>query len=116
MSLKTTIQNLRADMKVRQETANAQYQASKVTMHRSRALAVLPVALAFVFMLVSIATPVSATSIVINGTLTQIIDEIVLIIPSLVNLIVNILPAVLVMAICGFVISFLDKILGILKF
>lgn len=51
----------------------------------------------------------------INGTISPLIDDLVLLVPSIVSLIVAILPAIIVMAIVGFIVGFFDKILGMLK-
>ena len=59
--------------------------------------------------------PVSAADFVINGTINQIVDEVILIIPNLIDLILQMLPAVIVLALLGFITGFFDKILGMFK-
>lgn len=51
----------------------------------------------------------------LNGTLGPILDSMVELIPTIINLIVAIVPAILVMAVVGFLVAFFDKILGMMK-
>lgn len=51
----------------------------------------------------------------LNGTLGPILDSMIELIPTIIELIVAIVPAVLVMAVVGFLVSFFDSILGMLK-
>lgn len=115
MSLKAGLGNLRTNLKVRKEITNAEAstQVQSVKTH-GRAM-IMPVALAFVFMLASLATPVSA-AIDLNATIGPILESIIALIPSIIGLIVAIVPAVIVMAVVGFIVAFFDKILGMLKF
>jgi hypothetical protein len=113
MSLKTGIQNLRADMKVRQETANAQV-VSGTQRARSARVMGMTFACAFVMMLAALAVPASA-AIDINATVSPLISGITALIPSIVDLIVSIVPAIITLAIVGFIVKFLDKILSMLS-
>lgn len=72
----------------------------------------MPVLTAFVFMIacVCLTAPVSA-EVDINATLSPILGQITEIIPSLIDLIVGLVPAIIVMSLVAFVIGFLDKIL-----
>lgn len=115
MSLKTKIQNLRADLKIRQETANAQNRAGMVRAGGLGSIRALPFVLMFMSLLAMLAVAPVSAEIDLNGTLGPIINDIVDLIPDLVNLIVALVPAVLVLSIVGFVIAFLDKILSLLK-
>ena len=65
--------------------------------------------------LLAMAMPASASNFVINDTIGQIIGEVVLIIPDLLNLVLEMLPIVIVIAIVGFLVTFFDKILGMFK-
>jgi hypothetical protein len=56
----------------------------------------------------------SAASIDLNGTIGPIIDSVVLLIPSIINLIVAIVPAIICMAVVGFIVTFFDRILGMM--
>jgi hypothetical protein len=60
---------------------------------------------------------VSAVSadIDLNGTLGPILDSMIELIPTIISLIVAIVPAILVMAVVGFLIAFFDQILGMIK-
>jgi hypothetical protein len=59
----------------------------------------------------------SVSAVEINWTeITSILDGVVDIFPSILTLVVNIFPIIIVVAIIGFVIGFLDKILGMLNF
>jgi hypothetical protein len=57
----------------------------------------------------------SAATIDINGTIGPILDSVIALIPTIINLIVAIVPAILVMAVVGFIVSFFDRILAMLK-
>jgi len=112
MSLKTGLGNLRASMKVRQETANAQV-VSGTQRARSARIMGMTFACAFVMMLAALAVPASA-AIDLNGTIGPIITSVIELIPSIVELIVAIVPAVITLAIVGFIIKFLNQILDML--
>lgn len=57
----------------------------------------------------------ASAAIDINGTIGPILDSMIELIPTIISLIVAIVPAVLVMAVVGFIVAFFDKILGMLK-
>jgi hypothetical protein len=48
-------------------------------------------------------------------TLTQPSDQIVTLIPGIINLVIALVPAIVIMAVVGFIVAFLDKILGMMK-
>lgn len=70
--------------------------------------------LAVMGMIVIIA-PASAATLDLNGTIGPILDGVSALIPSIVNLIVSVVPAIIVLAVVGFIVAFLDKILSMLK-
>jgi len=51
----------------------------------------------------------------INATIGPLLDQIVLLIPNIINLVVALVPAIVIMAIVGFIVTFLDRILGMMK-
>jgi hypothetical protein len=51
----------------------------------------------------------------LNATIGPILDSVIALIPSIISLIVAIVPAIIVMAVVGFVVSFFDKILQMMK-
>ena len=51
----------------------------------------------------------------INGSVGPILDSVILMIPTLINLIVAIVPAIIVLAVVGFIVAFFDRILGMMK-
>lgn len=114
MALSVKLGNLRANLKVRKEIANAQF-STAMTRVRTSSVFTLPVALAFVFMLAALARPASADMVDLNATISPIIGSVVALIPSIVELVVAIVPAIIVMSVVGFIVGFLDKILGMLK-
>jgi hypothetical protein len=58
----------------------------------------------------------SASAVVdINTTIGPLLDQIVSLIPSIINLVVALVPAIVIMAIVGFIVTFLDRILGMMK-
>lgn len=57
----------------------------------------------------------SAAAVDINGTIGPILDSMIELIPSIISLVIAIVPAVLIMAVVGFLVSFFDRILGLLK-
>lgn len=59
--------------------------------------------------------PAASAAIDINGTVGPVLDSVILLIPTLVGLIVAFLPAIIVVSVIGFVVTFLDKIIGMLK-
>ena len=79
--------------------------------------ALVPILFALVAFAVLVLAPASAANLnfTINGTVNQIIDEMILIIPNLIDLILQMLPAVIVLSLLGFVTGFFDKILGMFK-
>ena len=52
---------------------------------------------------------VSAVTIDLSG-ITDIIDEVVLIMPAMVTLIINAIPIIIILAIAAFILGFLDSI------
>lgn len=61
-----------------------------------------------------LATAVSA-EVDINSSVGPILDSVILMIPTLINLIVAIVPAIIVLAVVGFIVAFFDRILGMMK-
>lgn len=57
----------------------------------------------------------ASAAIDLNATIGPILDSIVELIPGIINLIVAIVPAIIVLAVVGFIVSFFDKILGMMK-
>ena len=113
MSFRTTLQNYRAGLALKRERMNAE-NAAAVTTTKTHVRALVPMfALAFVFMLASLATPVAAAEIdwtVLTGLLDNVSTTVM---PAMVDFIVSVVPAIVVLSIIGFVITFLDKILAI---
>ncbi len=62
----------------------------------------------------ALATPVMA-AIDINATVGPILSSVITLIPTIVELIVAIVPAIIVLAVVGFIVTFFDRILGMLK-
>lgn len=57
----------------------------------------------------------ASAEIDLNATIGPILESITELIPSIIGLIVAIVPAIIVMAVVGFIVTFFDKILGMLK-
>lgn len=57
----------------------------------------------------------ASATVDINGTVGPILDSVTALIPTIINLIVAIVPAIIVMAIVGFIVTFFDKILAMMK-
>jgi hypothetical protein len=57
----------------------------------------------------------SAAEIDLNATVGPILDSVIALIPSIIGLIVAIVPAIIVMAVVGFIVTFFDKILQMMK-
>lgn len=57
----------------------------------------------------------ASAAVDLNGTLGPILDSLIELIPSIINLIIAIVPAILVVAVVGFVVTFFDRILGMIK-
>jgi hypothetical protein len=115
MSIKTQIMNLRADLKVRQERANAQVQAAYESLRATPMFGVM-FALAFVAMLTAlgVGAPASAEAINLSG-ISDVITGFTAIIPDLMALIVAIIPMVFTLAIYSFILGLLAAILGLIK-
>lgn len=116
MSVKTWIQERRYQLAKQHEIANAEA-AVNVTTLRAHSRAMVPMfALAFVFMLAALAGPASAAMIDLNQTVGPILDGVSALVPSIINLIVAVVPAIIVLAVVGFIVKFLDRILQLLSF
>lgn len=89
-------------------------QTAPETKTKKRGLRELPIIGALLGLL-AMAMPASASNFVINDTIGQIIGEVVLIIPDLLDLVLEMLPIVIVISIVGFLVAFFDKILGMFK-
>jgi hypothetical protein len=57
----------------------------------------------------------ASAAIDLNGTIGPILDSMIALIPSIISLIVALVPAIIVMAVVGFLVSFFDRILKMLK-
>jgi hypothetical protein len=57
----------------------------------------------------------ASAAIDLNGTIGPILDSMIELIPSIITLIVALVPAIIVMAVVGFLVSFFDRILAMLK-
>ena len=64
---------------------------------------------------VTVVSVAPASAFDINGTVGPLLDGIAALIPSIVNLIIAVVPAIIILALVAFVISFLDEIIGMLK-
>lgn len=115
MSVKTFIQNIRFTRKVEQEKTNAGQTVSARNTTLARMMGIPAFALAFVFALIGLTQPASAASFEINETVGPILQGVAALIPDIVNLIVAVVPAIIVLAVVGFIVAFLDKILSMLK-
>ena len=58
---------------------------------------------------------VSAATIDLNATVGPILESVTALIPSILGLIVGIVPAIIVLSVVGFIVAFFDKILGMMK-
>jgi len=63
----------------------------------------------------TLAMTASAATLDLNGTIGPILDSVTELIPSIINLIVSIVPAIIVMSVIGFVVTFFQKILDMIK-
>lgn len=113
MSIMAQIQNFRANRKIEQEKSNAGQTFQKV---KSTGLpfAIVPFALAFMFMLTVLVVPVSA-EINLSG-ITEVIDAFVGIIDDILELVLAIIPIWFVMQILAFIFGLLTAILAMIKF
>jgi hypothetical protein len=57
----------------------------------------------------------ASASVDINATIGPLLDQIVLLIPNIINLVVALVPAIVIMAIVGFIVTFLGHILSMMK-
>lgn len=114
MSIRTLMQNFRCERRTDQLRENAKQPAAARNTTVARMMGIPAVALAFVFSLIALCPPASAVSFDINGTVGPLLDGIAALIPSIVNLIVAVVPAIIILALVGFVVTFLDKILAML--
>ena len=73
-------------------------------------------ALAAIVPLTGLVMAASAAELDLNATIGPILDSVITLIPSILNLILAIVPVVVVMAVVGFILMFFDKILAMLKF
>lgn len=113
MSVMATIQNFRANRKIEQEKSNAGQTVQKVK-NTGLPFAIVPFALAFMFMLTVLVAPASA-EINLSG-ISEVIDAFVLIIDDILNLVLAIIPIWFVMQILAFIFGLLTAILGMINF
>jgi hypothetical protein len=52
----------------------------------------------------------------LNGTIGPIISGVILLMPTMLDLVVNVVPIILTLAVVKFVMQFWDQIIGMLKF
>lgn len=112
MSLKTSIQNLRADMKIRQEAANAQLQAASDSI-RSMPMFGVMFALGFAFLLMSlagIAAPVQAGTL--NDSVGPIIEDVATLFTPILALVIAAVPVIIATGMIGFILGVLATIVG----
>ena len=57
----------------------------------------------------------ASAAVDINATIGPLLDQIVTLIPGIINLVIALVPAIVIMAVVGFIVAFLDKILGMMK-
>ena len=57
----------------------------------------------------------ASAAVDLNATIGPILDSVTELIPGIIELVVALVPAIIVMAIVGFIITFLDRILGMMK-
>ena len=57
----------------------------------------------------------ASAAIDINATVGPILDPWTLLIPTIINLVLAIVPAIITMAVVGFIVAFFDKILAMMK-
>jgi len=62
----------------------------------------------------ALAAPAMA-AVDINASVGPILDSMIELIPTIIDLIVAIVPAIIVLAVVGFIVGFMDKILGMLR-
>jgi hypothetical protein len=114
MTAMTFIQNFRASRKIEQEKTNANQAATVTRSGHAPIVRVMPVALAFVFMLVAVTAPVAAE---INlSSITEVVNAFIGIIEPIMNLITAIIPLWFIMQILGFIMGLLGAILAMIKF
>lgn len=109
MSLSTSIQNLRTDMKIRQEQANAQVQAFVSSMRKTPAFGVM-FALAFVAMLTALCGPASAGTL--NTSVSPIIEDVASLFTPLLTLVIAAVPVIIATGMIGFILGVLAAILA----
>ena len=88
---------------------------AKVVSATEKIVAAVAAPLATLAAVSQIAPPASAASFDINETVGPILQGVSALIPDIVNLIVAVVPAIIVLAVVGFIVAFLDKILSMLK-
>lgn len=57
----------------------------------------------------------SVSAVDLNTSVGPILDSMITLIPTIIELIVAVVPAIIIMAVVGFIVTFFDKILGMLK-
>ena len=115
MSLKTSIQNLRADMKVRQEAANAQMQAASDSLRKMPMFGVA-FALGFAFLLMSLAgigAPAQAGTL--NTSVYPLITDVAELFTPILTLVIAAVPVIIATGMIGFILGVLAAILSKLR-
>lgn len=113
MSFKTSMQNWLTSRKIEQEKKNAA--PAPATRAPLRGLFVIPVALAFVFLLVAVAPPAAAVDINLS-IISDVINSFIDLIEPITNLIIAIVPLWFIMQILGFIMGLLAAVLAMIKF
>lgn len=113
MSIMATIQNFRTNRRIEQEKSNAGQTIQRVK-NTGLPFAIVPFALAFVFMLTVLVVPASA-EINLSG-ISEVIDAFVLVIDDIMELVLAIIPIWFVMQILAFIFGLLTAILAMINF
>jgi len=104
MSIMTRAKNLLGNVK------------EKLVSAKGKIAAAVAAPLAALGAISQIAPPASAEGFAINETVGPILQGVAALIPDIVSLIIAIVPAIIVLAVVGFILKFLDQILAALHF
>lgn len=57
----------------------------------------------------------ASAAVDLNATISPILTSLTELIPGIIDLVVAVVPAIIVLAVVGFIVAFFDKILGMMK-
>jgi hypothetical protein len=116
MSVMTAIQNFRTSRTVSQEKANVEQATQPRARSTGRPFVGVCFALAFVFALAVLASPVAAADTFNLSIITDVIESFIELLTPITDLVIAIVPLWFILEMIGFIMGLLATILAMIKF